>query len=143
MSKKENQNVQPVTEKKPENSKPVDPADAAKPVEVEFPKPPVLQIDLKSIDPNMLKTAESIGVPIGAILNYVDALQKYNLSVEARLTAIIENFEPAVQKTVMKMVETAKTSPVQATAPLGSPTPTTSPPPTGNPLLFSTVMFLF
>lgn len=88
-------------------------------------EPPVLQIDLTQLDPNMLKMAESMHIPLGAILKYVADLQMYNASVEARLRAILENFEPAVQRTVNKMVEDARNKAAAAPAPqIAAPTAT-------------------
>ena len=116
LSKEVNQTAQPVTEQKSEN-KPVQNANT-----VSYPKPPVLQVDLTKLDEGMLATAESFGIPITAIIQYVDSLQTYNSSVEARLQAIIENFEPAVQKAVMNMakqVQQAQQTQIQpTTAPL-------------------------
>lgn len=125
LSKEESQNVQTVAEPKQENP----PKPVAASVEGSMAKPPIMQIDLKKIDPNMLKTAENIGVPIGAILKYVADLQEYNISVEARLQAIVNNFEPAVQKTVLNMVNDQRAKAQeqiqqqQAAAPAGSSQP--------------------
>lgn len=100
-------NAPPVTEPKQEQSKTENPP-VDKPISNSVVEPPILNIDLKSMDPNLLKTAESFGIPLKAILNYVDALQNYNISVEARLRAIVQNLEPAVEETVNKMVAKAR-----------------------------------
>lgn len=63
---------------------------------------------MSKLDPNMLKTAEGLGIPLTAIVNYVGELQAYNVSVEARLEGIIQNFKPAVQETVQNMVKEAQ-----------------------------------
>lgn len=131
-----NQNVQTVEAQKPENSN-------TKTVNsVNRIKPPIFSIDLKKFDPQMLKTVESFGVPINGILEYVDATTKYNIyadqkiqELETKMNAVLENFEPAVKQTVLKMVEEersklAQTQPTQAAPALGSPTLQTSPAPT-------------
>lgn len=102
LSKDQNQNVLDAAEQKPENST-IKEAPA-----VSYPKPPVLQVNLASLDPNMLKTAESLGIPLTAIVRYVSDLQEYNASVEARLDAIVQNFEPAVQASVGRMIAKAR-----------------------------------
>lgn len=104
-------------EQKPENSV----NQTANSVSVK--KPPVLQVDFKKLDKGMLQTAKSVGIPLDAILNYVGELQDYNASMfreverlSSENKAIIENFEPAVKNTVLKMIadERAKTpAPIQ------------------------------
>lgn len=109
---------------------------------VSHPKPPVLQVDLKSIDKGMLQTAKSIGIPLDAILQYVSDLQAYNSTTEIRLSetetklnAIIDQFEPAVKGTLVKIIKEEREKVQQAapqvqqpaSEPLGSTTPASSP----------------
>jgi len=110
-----------------------EPSNSEKTKFVSYPKPPVLQVDLKSIDKGMLATAKSIGIPLDAILQYVNDLQAYNNAIEIRVSetetkfnAIIDNFEPAVRSTIQKMVKETQT---QATATPQAPTAPPSHPP--------------
>ena len=102
LSNNPNQNVQPVTEEKQENS--ATKAD----VQFSFPEPPVLQIDMSKLDSNMLKTAESIGIPLSAILKYVSDLQEYNAQTAQLVKAMYVNFDQAVQSSVGKMIADAQ-----------------------------------
>jgi len=120
LSSNPNQNVQPAAETKPENSTTkVEP-------EITFPKPPVLQIDFAKLDANMLKTAESVGIPLTAILKYVSDLQQYNAQSATMLEAIYRNFDAAVRNSVGKMINEAQAKQAQAPPALGSATPRTS-----------------
>ena len=116
LSNQPSQSVPVAAEQKPENSV------TNEPVKVSYPKPPVLQVDLASLNPDMLKTAEGLGIPLGAIIKYVADLQEYNISVEARLEAIVQNFEPAVQATVAKMVTKAREEQQKQAATVGAST---------------------
>jgi hypothetical protein len=59
----------------------------------------------------MLKTAESIGIPLDAILQYVSELQAYNAGVETRLGVVVDvlqHFDEGVQTSVAKMMAKAQ-----------------------------------
>jgi hypothetical protein len=101
LSNEVNQNV-PVVETAKENvSKP----EAAKSsLDFQFPEPPVLKVDLSKLNPDMLNTAKSIGIPLDAILQYITDLQTYNAESAQLIKAIYVNFDSAVQNSVGKML---------------------------------------
>lgn len=116
LSKEESQNAPTAeTQKQPQSSSTA--------VAPSYPKPPVLSIDIANLNPSMLQTAENLGIPLKAIVKYVSDLQEYNVSVEARLQAIVENLEPAIKKTVYGMVQAAREQAAQASpsAPISAP----------------------
>lgn len=100
MSKEQNQNAPPAEAAKPEDSK-ASPEKASLP---DFPKPPVLQIDFAKLNPDMLKTAEAIGIPLNAILTYVSDMQAWSAGIEGRVQAIIQNFSPAIKETTKETI---------------------------------------
>lgn len=116
MSKEESQNAQTAETQKQSQSD-------SSAVAPSYPKPPVLSIDIANLNPSMLQTAENLGIPLKAIVKYVSDLQEYNVSVEARLQAIVENLEPAIKKTVYGMVQAAREQAAQAapSAPISAP----------------------
>lgn len=118
MSKEESQNAPTV-----ETQKQVPSEAPASGSSVQLPKPPILQIDLTKLNPTMLNTAESMGIPLTGILQYVADLQEYNKGVSQTLKSIIENLEPAIKKTVYGMVQAAREQAAQASpsAPISAP----------------------
>jgi len=60
------------------------------------------------LDANMLKTAESLGIPLNAILKYVSDLQDYNKQSAVLLKAIFTNFSAAVKAEVGAIVKEAQ-----------------------------------
>lgn len=105
LSNPPSQNVQPATEEKPENS-----ANKAE-SQIGFPEPPTLQVDFTKLNPDMLKTAENIGIPLSAILKYVSDLQAWSKGTEARMAVVLnvlQHFDEGVKTSVGKMIKEAQ-----------------------------------
>jgi hypothetical protein len=52
--------------------------------------PPLLAIDIKGIDPKKLEMAKDLGIPIGEILNWVEANQKWQQNITTVLVNVAE-----------------------------------------------------
>ncbi len=105
LSNNQSPNVPVAKEEKPEDST------IKAESQISFPEPPTLQVDFTKLNPDMLKTAENIGIPLSAILKYVSDLQAWSKGTEARMAVVLnvlQHFDEGVKASVGKMIKEAQ-----------------------------------
>lgn len=89
MSKEQTQNAPTAAEQNPEKSA-INEKKDAKAAFLAALSPPILAIDLETIDPKKLEMAEDFGIPIGEIIDWVESNQDWQIKVTSVLAEIAE-----------------------------------------------------